>query len=120
MEMTDQTNLLPAFAKTGAAGIILAILVGLAQVINAWRGGTLSRAKEEALSKQLDENKNEISSLEGKNTEMEKRMEVQQELIHALRHQRDQVHIYAEYLEMLYKHEPKRDWAWKSEKNPHS
>ena len=115
MDAIDLTSLLPALTKTGAAGVVLALLVGTAQVINAWRGGNISKAKEGDLVKQVEELRQQLISHATRIAEQEKRVTALMHQLNNTAYQRNDARLYAEYLELLHNHEPKKVWKWELE-----
>ncbi|MDB5044441.1 MAG: hypothetical protein JWQ08_491 [Deinococcus sp.] len=99
----DLTAVLPLLAKSGAATIIIALLVGLSHVIREWRGGSVSEQKEQDIQHQL--------------TETEARLKLSEELAlrlaqqnHDLRYQRDQARVRLEFLELKHGEQPRSVW----------
>ena len=95
-------ELLPALQASGAAGVVLALLIGAGHFVNAWKGGKASERKEQDMEKRL-------SSLEKRLARTERMVTALKDLVHTYRFQRDDARLYSRDLERQLKIPP-REW----------
>lgn len=110
MDSVDVTQLLALVAKGGPAGVLLALLLGLAALVREVRGGKVGAQREGDLNAKITTLQQQVATLTNSMERMENELERALDLVHSMRYQRDQARIRVEYLEQLHGAEPRTAW----------
>ena len=110
MDAVDLPSLLTAIGKGGPPAIILAVLLGLSQLVREVRGGKVGALREADLNAKIAMLEAQVRTLQSGMERMETELERALDLNHSLRYQRDQARIRVELLEQLHGVEPRTVW----------
>ena len=110
MDAVDLPSLLTAIGKGGPPAIILAVLLGLSQLVREVRGGKVGALREADLNAKIAMLEAQVRTLQSGMERMEAELDRALDLVHSMRYQRDQARIRVELLEQLHGVDPRTVW----------